>query len=437
MKNRVVLFIRLISLCCITWSSVHAAEDIVFRTMVSPEEPWVGQQVLLSVDVLAKDGWAQLKKTGNFELDGAYVMRLETQGTRLNEVIDGDSYTGQRYDIMLFPQRAGKFAILPVTVDVEVRSWGAGQGDQVHRLSLPLIEFAARTPPGAQGIRGLISTSALTARQTWDPQIDSATVGDAIKRVITLHAEDVSGMAFTPLRHADIANVGIYPGEPTVEDRFNRGDLSGTRVDTVTYIFEQPGDIEIPGIVLSWWDVGDSELKNIVVPGLSLHVVAGSVIESTAASDVTQPTDIRFRWGALIALVLAVLATFRFSGIAMGRLTAWRKMRSETEAMYFKHLLRSSRSGSRKAVMRDTMRWLDRINVDPRPARLDQFLEQYGDSDVQQAAVDLMNTLPADQDPSTISVFARGLIAARKRWHKTQRIRQQATIQLPELNSGA
>ena len=433
MKSKPILFMILTAVCCMTSGTVRAAEDILFRTAVTPEEPWVGQQVLLSVDVLAKDGWAQLKKISDFEIDGAHVLRLETQGVRLNEVIDGDSYTGQRYEFMLFPQRDGRFTILPTPVDVEVRSWGVGRGDQIHRLSLPVIEFAARTPPGAEGIRGLISTTDLTASQSWDPEIDRAEVGDAIERTIILRASDVSGMAFAPMLHGKTENLGIYPGEPTVEDTFDRGDLNGAREETVTYVFEQPGEFEIPGMSFSWWDVRNAELKRIDVPGLSMRVLAGPATDSAVVNEVTQLSYSWPRWAALIAAVITALIAFRFGRQALDRFASWCKARNETEAVYFKRVLRS---GDRKVLLRETMRWLDRINSNSQPARLDRFLEQYGDTDTQLATADLMTTLTVDQDKSTVSRFVHGLATARKRWRRAQRTRQRAAILLPELNGG-
>ena len=137
----------LVSLLCAT--NAQSAEDIVFRTSVTPEDAWVGQQILLQVDVLAKDGWAQLKKISETEVQGAYMLRLETQGTRLSETIDGDSYTGQRYEFMLFTQRDGNFVVPSMPVDVEVRQYGAGDGSKLSRMSLPVVEFATRTPPGS------------------------------------------------------------------------------------------------------------------------------------------------------------------------------------------------------------------------------------------------------------------------------------------------
>jgi len=421
----------LLATWCFASAFALAAEPIILRSSVSPEEAWLGQKVVLHIDVLAKDGWAQLKKTGDAEIPGAYLLRLETQGTRLNETIDGDSYTGQRYEFMLFAQRPGNITIPPVPVDVEVKRWGVGAATETHRMSTPNTVFVAQTPPGAEGIRGLISTSSLTASQKWEPELDDAGVGDAVKRTITLRAADVSGMAFTPMRYSEIENLGIYPGEPTVEDKFARGDLTGTRIETVTYVFERPGTFELPGIVYTWWDVRNQELKTIELPGLSMQVSGSVATESVPEEQTTRQTNAALKWAGVGALLLTVLFTLRPGGHIADRWTAWQKTRRDSEAAYFRRVLRSLRSGNREAMLRETMRWLDRINDEPRPARLDEFMRRYGNAGLQSAA----NGLSGDREKLAVASFTRGLKAARKNWRRAQRVRKHAAGVLPGLNS--
>jgi len=394
-----------------------AAEPIILRTSVTPADSWVGQKVIMHVDVLAKDGWAQIKKVGDVEVPGAYLLRLETQGTRLSETIEGDSFTGQRYEFMLFAQRAGTLTVPSVPVDVEVKTWGAGGATRIHRMSTPRVEFLARTPPGAKGIRGLISTVDLTANQHWEPETENPMVGDALKRTITLRAKDVSGMAFAPIRHSSIEDLGIYPGEPEVDDRFARGDLTGTRIETVTYVFERAGAFEIPDVELSWWDVGAGELKLLVLPGLSLQVTGNAVAEPAPDEPSLQKFP-RLLWSALIVVLIAIVVALRFGRRTANRWAAWRKARSEREVVYFRRIARSARLGDERAVLRDTMHWLDRINDDSRPARLDQFLQRYGEARAQENVSEL------------ISVLA----AARKRWQRAQRRTGQVTGLLPGFN---
>ncbi len=414
-------------------NTIQAADDLLFRTSVTPEDPWIGQQTLLKIDVLAKGAWAQLKKVGDLEIDGAYVMRLESQGTRLSEVIDGDSYTGQRYEFMIFAQRDGKLTLPATPVDVEVTRWGAGGGKNLQRLFLPVVEFTAHTPPGGEGLRGLVSTHSLTASQDWDPATEDVKVGDAIRRIVTLRAEDVSAMAFAPLQYAAIEGVGIYPREPTVEDKFNRGDLSSTRTETVTYVFEKTGSVEIPTLVFSWWNVRNSELQQAELPGRSLQVAAGAFNDS-ATGENAAGQESRPVWFVLSLIAIAAVIAVIFGASLMRRLATWREARKNSEAAYFKQVMVSSRAGDQAAVIRCTMRWLDRINTSSDPARLDQFLLKYGDEQSRQMASEVSRKLGSNTDASHAAQLASGLKRARSRWFRAQKQRQRAEAVLPALN---
>lgn len=425
MKSKLVVCFALFIAWSLVSESARAAEDIILRTSVTPEEAWVGQKVVLHIEVLAKDGWAQLKKSSEADVDGAYLLRLESQGTRLNESIDGDSYTGQRYEFMLFAQRDGKITVPPVSVDVEIKTWGSDSSTRIERMSLPSVEFIARTPPGAQGIRGLISTGNFTASQKWQPETDSAVIGDAIKRTITLRADDVSGMAFAPSLHSNIENLGIYPGEPTVDDRFARGDLTGTRVETVTYVFERGGEFNIPGVEFTWWNTRTEELQSIVLPGLNLQVTSAAVANSDVSQQAVQQPNKRLIWSALVAASVLGIAMLLFGGRAVTTWTAWRRARNETEAAYFRRIRKSARSGDQGAVLSDTMRWLDRINDSSQAARLDLFLQKYGDSGASAAC--------PDKSESGGLAFLDTLTVARKRWQQAQSGEDNG-YSLPNLN---
>lgn len=63
-------------------------EPLILRNSVTPDDPWVGQKVVIQVDILTSDGWAQLKKVRDTEVKGAYLLQLQTQGTRLSETVE-------------------------------------------------------------------------------------------------------------------------------------------------------------------------------------------------------------------------------------------------------------------------------------------------------------------------------------------------------------
>jgi hypothetical protein len=427
--NRIAALILVLFFCGLT--AVNA-QQVVLRTTVASERVWVGQKAILYIDVLVDAGWAQLVKIDTAVVDDVYLLQLESQGTRLSETIEGNSYTGQRYEIMLFARRGGVIDIPPLPVEVEVKTWGAGGGSELLQMQTPAASLEAELPAAAENIRNLVSTSGFTATQSWQPEPENMQTGDAIKRTITLQAVDLPGMVLMPTRFIKIEGVGMYPGEPIVSDRYDRGELTGTRIDTVSYVFEQAGKIEIPALEFSWWDVSSETLQQVELEGVSIDV-SPVVTETKAAGVITE--DEQQSWLVTAVVLVAGLCAlfFLFRKRIADYLDARRKARADSESRYFKRVIRSLRSGDDKGFVRELMRWLDRINEQDRPALLGQFLSQYGDSELEQLINQSLHGSGA-AGRSNSSQIINGLKAARKRWRATKQPGSDAPYVLAEMN---
>jgi hypothetical protein len=413
-----------------TAGDLGAADDVILRTSVDPQQAWIGQRALLTIEVLGADGWAQVPRLPEPGIPGAYVLRTDSQGVRLNETIRGTSYTGQRYRLSVYCQRPGRLEIPALPVTVVVKQWGFNAPETSLDRSTPPVELDCRVPPGAEDIRGLISTTRLDADQQWSSRSDTVALGDAITRTVRLSAADVSAMAFPPMQHPELEGVGIYPGEPTVADTGDRGTLRGERVESVTYVFEQPGDVVLPTIVLSWWDVDDRILRRVELPGLEL-VVEGELPPEPVAAPAEEPRH-RVRLAVAI-MVLVALGLWLGRGLA-GRLGRWFEARRESEPVHFRRVLSAMRGGDPGTISATIMSWLDRLDPEARPARLDLFLDAHGDEESRKAASALARCLATGERFSDGGQLVRGLKKARRRHLRTRRRARKAAGLLPELN---
>jgi len=425
MKRLVPLLLFLIGFS----SCLNGAGDLVLRTAFVPAEAVIGQRVLLRIDVLGKSGWAQIRDFPGFELQGAFIMRTETQGTRLQEVIDGDSYTGQRYEFSVFAQRAGLLKLSPQAVEVSVRTFGIEAGVTPQRVTLPECSLNSIAPPGAEGIRDLISTSELRVSQSWEPEVQNLEVGDVIKRTIEFEAKDVPGMAFPPLQYPPIDGIEIYPQEPTIQDSVERGALNGKRVETVSYVFEEEGTVYLPDFEVAWWQLDKEELITIKVSGFEVTILPPKALDQKIGEG-SFPGNAQSK----IVIILPVLILFllflirkRLSGLY----DLWIRKRSESEAAYFRRIIQATRQNDPMRTLRETMLWLDLINDNNSPARLDVFLETFGDIESRE----LVENFQSETDPD-LEKFRKGMIAARKRW-KSDKILSRKEMEkkaLPDLN---
>ncbi|MGD8235249.1 MAG: hypothetical protein PVJ65_03815 [Chromatiales bacterium] len=417
-------------ICCIT-ALTASADDLIVRSSVIPEQPWIGQRVILQIDVLAPDAWAKVSRFGSIELAGAYVLPPGDQGQRLQETVEGTAYSGQRYEISIYPQRSGSFELEIGSIEVEVRQIGQQAESVKSRVALPPVYFDSRVPPGAEGIRGLVSTTEMTADQVWEPAPAKMQVGDAIKRSIRRQATGISGMAFEPLEHAPIEGLALYPDQPRVDDRQDRGTIEGARIETFTYVAERAGTYNLPEIVLEWWDTRRASLERIELPGATIKVMPGkkSFAPGTAGS-------LPVAWIIAATLViLLLLALFFLRHTIANWWKTWLAARKQTERYLFRVLERSVRTGDSKTILRNLMRWLDSIEQSERPARLDSFLTRYCEPPEREIIMRLQKAAMRDEHPfPERKPLLHALGHARKCRRKERREITQASATLPLLN---
>jgi hypothetical protein len=419
------------------FTKANGQQPVVVCAFLTPKENiWVGQRVTLEVDVLIRSDWAQIKQIRDFEISGALVQRVETQGTRIQETLDGESYSDKRYELLVFPKRSGKIQVPAVPVEVEIKSWGANAKSSVERVNTPALQFQANLPPGAQQESELISTTELKARQQWEPETGEVKVGDSLKHVLAFEAADVPGSAFVPLAYDPVDGVAVYPIQPLVSDRTDRGTLTGSRKESVTYVFQEPGKAKIPDVTVTWWDITNEELKRETLQGRTLAVVLNPAAQTSAASQAQKDRSATGKWWwsiPILAFLAALAWTFRHR--LQSRWRYWRQERQESEVAFFRQCLKTARSNDAKATFNALMRWLDHMHQGRESPRLDIFLDQYGDNTARQGAAALIHAATSvERLRWNGGGGSKALKKARSRWLNAEQNQGAARSVLPALN---
>ncbi|MCP4322856.1 MAG: protein BatD [Alteromonadales bacterium] len=98
--------------------------------------------------------------------------------------------------------------------------------------------------------------------------------------------------------------MSIYQKTAQVFDKSNRSALSGTRVESLTYIFEQAGSYELKEQVIYWWNSQTSELEQLVIPALT-WAVSGRKSNKTNDS-MMNFKSIKFNYVTILTLVFTL-----------------------------------------------------------------------------------------------------------------------------------
>jgi hypothetical protein len=342
------------------------------------QNAWVGQQITVNLD---------LKTTGfrfsnvHFSLpqvSNAFLMQTDTTTIKLSERTAGQTWQILRYPLALYPQQAGGLEIPPITVRFAT-SAGFGSDEKAFKLQTESLHVEVNLPPGVAENSLVVTTGNFELNHDWYPQTETANTGDAVTLKVTRRAKDISATLLPPLPVYRAEGLAAYPRAPEITDRTSRGDLTGERIDSITWVVEKPGYYRIPGIRFEWWNPDNQTLEQQVVAGRDLDVTSSPADDVMAAAG--QRTSQNYG-GLLRVAIFAVM-------VILGGVL-WRVLRqgtSNTEAdrekFAFDSLQKACRNNQAGRAYMTIHAWLDLFQpaVLPtfRPVTLDVLSRAFND----------------------------------------------------------
>ncbi len=344
--------------------------DLVQGRVVTKGEVWVGQRVTVVVKLYSPTFFAGAAAFDLPSVPGVVILPPQDRPQIGTEEMGGDSYTTQTHELAVYPQRAGAVRLPPIGVRF-ASDGGIGKPPIPREGKTKEMAFTAKMPPGAEGLATVITTPKLTIRETWKPEPGRAKPGGAFTRTVTVRAAAVPGMVLPPMRWGAPEGVGVYPTPATVTDSSERGEATGQRVESVTYVCEKPGTYRLPGVTLAWWDAGQKKLRREQLPSRTIEVEAGPPPADAREADPPRKPHVR-AWAlggvcaaAGLGLVLWLIPK------PLGRWLADRRAaQTDSEAAWFSRVKAACRGGDPLRIEQALLAWLDHTPNEGRPWRL-------------------------------------------------------------------
>jgi hypothetical protein len=274
---------------------------------------WVGEKRELYLELwtngmMFSNQWYVLP-----EVPGGFLMQLDTGTVKLSEKRGGDTWQGLRYTLEFYAQRPGALSIPAFDVRFDARE-AFNAPARTFAFTTQSLTIEAILPPGAKNDGLLVSTGAFVLDFDWNPAPDSEGFlelkrGDALTLNVTREAVDVPGMVFAPLSEPQIEGLGVYAARPVVNDRTDRGSLTGVRSDKLTFICEQTGRYRISETVFQWWNPEQETLSAQTLPALELNVTDNPAWGAAGSGQGADNPPFRFEvfygWGPILLLLLS------------------------------------------------------------------------------------------------------------------------------------
>ncbi len=386
-----------VSLCLAAPAEQASVKADARASLGGADRYWVGQSVPLNLDLRSTALAFGGQQFDAPRVDGALVLNPESGAHKFSEQQGGETWQVQRYQYRVFPQRSGSLTVPALEVAFSA-SAGYGMPVTDFRFSTEPLSFEASLPPGARADVPLVSTSRFTVEQTWDPLPGSLKVGDALTRRVVLRAVDLPGMALPMLRVPRIAGIAVYPGQPDLQDRIDRGSLDGERVESQTFVMQRAGSYEIPGSVVQWWNPQTETLAEVAVEPLTIEVAANPALAAAQALDALSQRPVLLVVGVAAAVFGLVLLVWAYRAMRRSRL-ARQAQRAQSERGYFERFQQACRGEEASSIYNALTQWRSRCGGDRQTALTLQGIDRLSSDPALADHLDRLQYAVANREP--------------------------------------
>ena len=270
-----------------------------------------GQRAELVVEVATQNWFTGGTRIRIPEIPGLVILQTQQFAANASETRGGQTWVIQRWALDVYPQRAGEFTIPAIAMTVQVN--GGDAGNLSGELEAPAVSFTVSLPAELEQAPFWVAAPEFSVSQSVDRSIDALQAGDAFTRRIEFTARDVQAMMLPAFTEEPVSGLAAYPAPPQLENSTNRGQITASRLQTISYVAEEPGSYLLPQQDFFWWNTTTGELELLSLPALEVEVTgaAGAATADTPALLHRQTLIVLGTSAALVTLLGWLLLRFR------------------------------------------------------------------------------------------------------------------------------
>ncbi len=261
-------------------------QNVFVEIDAEPKDPYVGQQINVTVRLFH-----------NIRIVNGTLSEPEAINSDIYRVGNDISYqqtvNGTRYNVLersfaLFANSTGEMNILPISFRGQIEdktdnsssafSSFLRQVRQIKRSSKELTLTVREIPASYTG-KFWLPANDLRISDEWSDQGDELQVGDSVSRVIKLIADGLPAESLPDnIMRDSQASLNVYPDKVSRNNQDIGKKLVGRAEQKYALIMSQAGYLELPELIIKWWDVDEDVEKQASLAAKTL-IVNGDVVQ--------------------------------------------------------------------------------------------------------------------------------------------------------------
>ncbi|QLE00188.1 BatD family protein [Galbibacter sp. BG1] len=388
-------FIPLIVFVCLLFGiSEGSAQNVWSSVTADKKSVFVGEPIQVSVTVYTSTWFTTGLDLGNIKVEGAFTVYFRPVSKSF--VQNGQNYSGVELIYHVFPFSDDDIEFPALDIEVETPPPGGYKGVKRTVKSKPVAITVKPIPKTFQSSEWLVATN-LTVSENWSVNTSEVKVGDVLQRTITRNAAWTVAELIPPTVWDSLPNVSMYPGRSTVDNNKSKTAISAQRTETLRYLFEKEGEVELPEKVYTWFNPYSKKLYKRTLKARTIKVKPNpdlGMLESVrdslrlqqqkevAAEEAEEEKPLTILGLSLKQFIIAVLLclialiiVFRIIRWLVRYLTARREAYLNSEKFYF-HLVLKAMNKDEVSLKNAFYRWIDELQIEE--PSVQYFVQKYG-----------------------------------------------------------
>ena len=449
-------------------------EELFLELESNKESIYVQEQLLFAIRLYYTINGIRNPQFTELEIPDT-VTQLIGSPNQYEKLIDGVRYGVYEKRYVIFPQRSGALEIPDILFRGEVTD---GSSNFVFRnlntrrvtaftegVSIEVLE----RPEVARDVDFWLPLRQLSVEESWEGPVDDLQIGDTLVRTISMQAEGLDGAVLPPLNELEVDRANVYPEPSEIERMFVDGSIVGARVERSSIVATEAGALEIPEVVIPWWNVDTDQQEFAIIPATTFQVatiagatpaeqtVAGTgedlaellaagplvdqeMIDAQAEAETIEVSENWLEW--FFGIVFAVVAAMLYLALVKPHHPEiagyMRDRRRRVEAHYapennesvaYRQLRKALDGGEIREIRRCLVCWADHHIDERRIANMEDILNQRDVPElhafVNTIQASLFNITTAPDESGAIDARALAGLSARLRKAKQKRTRKQ------------
>ncbi|MBG7631661.1 MAG: BatD family protein [Bacteroidetes bacterium] len=388
--------------------SIQAQRHLIGDVTINKSTVYVGEPVEVSVSIFTSTWFTEGVNPGNIKVNDAFTIYFRSLST--SKQINGKTYAGVIMYFNVFPYDEKNIEFPALEFTVKTPDDGGFKGVK-RTVKTPSRAIKVKSvPPGFNRSQWLV-TSNMTVSDNWSNNKNEVKVGDVLERKITRNVSGTVSELISPIIWDSIPHVSLYPTRSEVKNNKLKTAISARRTDGTRYLFEKEGTVEIPEMVLNWWNpYAKKQYKRTlkarvikVLPNPNLGMLA-TMRDSLKVSIPVEPGGIEAAESLTVfglstkqfilllgSLLVVLYVLFRIAKNVYKKLKLNKETYKVSEAYFFKRFLKAVKKENSNEIMNALYRWIDKLQLEEPTAQY--FVSKYAKNELSQDLVQMMKSI--------------------------------------------